>query len=80
MQGEVDLKKKILIDIWDWDPPPLSHDFMGFIEVSIQDLLDAGLKGNPLALRPPPLPHKQEVGSLYIDKAILALPQVSSTF
>ena len=74
--GELDLQKKFVIDIWDWDPPPFSHDFMGYIEVSTQDLLTAYKTGDPLPLLPPPPPHKQNVGCLYVQKAVRALPKV----
>ena len=70
------MKKKFLIDVWDWDPPPLSDDFMGYLEVSLEDLIQKAQFGTPLALIPPPPPHKQIVGSLYVETAVLALPQV----
>jgi hypothetical protein len=70
------MKKKFLIDLWDWDPPPFSHDFMAYVEVSLEDLIHKAQNGAPLALKPPPLPHKQQVGCLYVEKAVLALPKV----
>jgi hypothetical protein len=70
------MKKKFLIDLWDWDPPPLKHDFIAYLEVSLEGLIQKAKDCTPLALNPPPLPHKQQVGCLYVDKAVLALPQV----
>jgi len=70
------MKKKFLIDVWDWDPPPFSHDLMGYLEVSLEDLIQKAQCGAPLALNPPPQPHKQLVGCLYVETAVLALPQV----
>jgi hypothetical protein len=55
----------------------MSHDFMGYLEISMEDLLNVSGKGHTQKfLKPPPPPHKQEVGCLYVDKAIVALPQV----
>ncbi len=75
-EGAIDLKKKLLIDVWDWDPPPFSHDFMAYLEVSLEELIQKAQDGAPLKLKPPPEPHKQQVGCLYVDRALLALPQV----
>ncbi len=37
----MDLTKKLLLDIWDYDFGS-KDDFIGFLEVSLQELLDAG--------------------------------------
>ena len=73
---DMDLRgRKILLDVFDWDRFS-APDFMSFIEVTLAELID--LKGKPhgLPLRPPPAPHKQEVGELWVDRAELAYPQV----
>jgi hypothetical protein len=64
------------VEVWDWDPPPFSHDFIGYLTVSLGKLLQHAENGNPLPLNPPPLPHKQDVGCIYVDIAVLGLPQV----
>jgi len=73
--GVVDLSKKILVDIWDSDRQ--SHDdFMCYREVSLQQLMDAAASGRPLELLPPPEGQEQDVGRLYVDRAIIGFPQV----
>jgi hypothetical protein len=76
--GDIDLQKQFIVDVWDWDPPPFKHDFMGYMEVSTEQLLRAAQNGQPLPLLPPPAPHKQNVGCIYVDKAVLATPKVQT--
>lgn len=72
----MDLKdRRILVDIFDWDRFS-APDFMSFMEVTVAQLIDLKAKGHGLPLRPPPAPHKQEVGELWVDRAELAYPQV----
>ena len=72
---KMDMSRKVLFDIFDWDRFS-SPDFMSFIELSPKELVDQQGKPQGLALRPPPAPHKQDVGELWVDKAELAYPQV----
>ncbi len=78
--GDIDLSKEFLIDVWDWDPPPFGHDFIGYLVASLGKLLQHAESGNPLPLNPPPPPHKQDVGCIYVETAFLGLPQVTPQF
>jgi len=52
--------KKLLLDIYDWDRFS-SPDFMSFLEVTVQQLIEQQGKPHGLVLKPPPEPHKQDV-------------------
>jgi len=57
----MDLKhKKILVDIFDWDRFS-SPDFMSFLEVTVQELIQQKGQGHGIRLKAPPKPHKQDV-------------------
>ena len=71
----MDLQKTLLFDFYDWDRFS-SPDFMSYIELTPQQLLDQHGKTHGLPLRPPPAPHEQQVGELWVDRAELAYPQV----
>ena len=76
MEGTVvDLNKSVLIDVWDWDRGGDS-DFMCYREVKLQELMDAAKSKAPLPLMPPPEGHQQNVGRLYVDRAIIGYPEV----
>jgi hypothetical protein len=70
----MDLGKKVLIDVFDYDFGK-TDDFIGFTEPTLRQLLDAAVSATPLQLSPPPPPHKQDAGWIFVDKALLALPQ-----
>ena len=78
--GRPDPQKKILIDIWDddgvWRAFGKSDDFMSYCVLSLQELMDAAREKTPITLRPPPKPHAQEVGLLYVEDAIIVDVQV----
>ena len=66
----------MLIDVWDFDA--LSHsDFMCYIELTLGELLYAAENMTPITLRPPPAPHKQTVGCLYVEHFRFGIPQVT---
>jgi hypothetical protein len=44
----------------------MSNDFIGYIEISVQDLFDKFESKELIALKPPPKPHKQEAGGLRV--------------
>lgn len=72
--GLVDLNKRVLIDVWDKDMN--ADDFMCYLEVSLQELVDAAESKAPLYLQAPPEGSKQSVGRLYVDKAVVGFPEV----
>jgi hypothetical protein len=71
----MNMQQKLLFDFYDWDRFS-SPDFMSYIELTPQQLLDQHGKPHGLPLRPPPAPHEQQVGELWVDRAELAYPQV----
>ena len=52
----------IVTAVWDYDACALSNDFIGFLEIDVQDLSI----GRVTPLKPPPEPHKQDAGSIEI--------------
>ena len=74
-QGPADLGKRVIVDVWDWDVGGRG-DFMGHVEASLRELLDAAASGAALPLLAPPPPHKQECGRLYVERAVLGFPEV----
>jgi hypothetical protein len=76
---KVDLNMKLLIDVWDEDFfPKVGKDFIGYCEPTIAELLECAVNRTPLSLKPPPLPHNQNPGKLFVDVALLGFPKVSN--
>ena len=71
----MNLDQKLLLDVYDWDRFS-EPDFMSYIEVTPRQLIDAQGSHTGFTLRPPPPPHKQEVGELWVDAAKLEYPTV----
>jgi hypothetical protein len=74
-EGNFDLDSKFLIDVWDKDMIT-SNDFIGFWEFTLRELLQLSISKIPVALSPPPHPHKQHAGKLVIDVVRPGFPQV----
>ena len=74
-EGNFDLDSKFLIDVWDKDLIT-SNDFIGFWEFTLRELLQFSISKIPVALSPPPIPHKQHAGKLVIDVVRPGFPQV----
>ena len=51
--------------VWDYDTG-MQSDFIGFVEISLQELALKNEKNELIALTPPPKPHNQEAGSLRV--------------
>ena len=71
----MNLDTKILLDFWDRDRFS-KNDFMSYIETTVRELLDQAGKQQGMPLKPPPAPHQQAVGELWVDKAVLNYPVV----
>ena len=71
----MDLNLKLLIDVWD-DDTFTRNDFIGYCELTIADLLECAANKTPVHLKPPPLPHNQDPGKLFVDVALLGFPKV----
>jgi hypothetical protein len=69
-----DLDSKFLVDVWDKDYT--SSDFIGYREFTLRELLQLSISKVPIALSPPPLPHKQNAGKLVVEVARPGFPQV----
>ena len=76
-RGEVNLSRKILIDIWDHDAGR-APDFMGYLEITLQGLVDAAREKTALQVKPPPSEKGkvEDAGRLYVESATLGFPQV----
>ena len=44
----------------------MKNDFIGYIEISLEQLVEKFSKDEPIVLKPPPKPHNQDAGSLRI--------------
>lgn len=69
------LDAKILLDFWDRDRFS-KNDFMSYIETTVRELLEQAGKKQGMRLMPPPAPHQQAVGELWVDKAEMQYPVV----
>ncbi len=65
----------MLIDLWDHDTLN-ARDFMGYVEVSLNDLITCAENGSPLQVQGPQ--GKEDAGRLYVEKALVGFPQVNS--
>jgi len=74
--GAVDLKAGVLIDLWDHDVLN-AREFMGYVEVSLEDLIDCAESGSPLQVQGPK--GKEDAGRLHVEKAVVGFPQVKRT-
>ena len=72
----MDLSALVLIDLWDYDVLK-ARDFMGYVEVSLEDLIDCAESGSPLQVQGPK--GKEDAGRLYVEKADVGFPQVRRT-
>ncbi len=74
----MDLSRKVIIDLWDEDV--VAPDFMGYLEISLQGLVDAAGGKTALEVKPPPSKKAAEAGRLYVECATIGFPQVTATF
>ena len=44
----------------------MSRDFIGYVEISVEDLFNRFQSKELIVLKPPPKPHKQEAGGLRV--------------
>jgi hypothetical protein len=44
----------------------MKNDFIGYVEISIHDLIDKCEHNEIITLKPPPKPHKQNAGNLRV--------------
>jgi hypothetical protein len=51
--------------VWDYDKG-MNNDFIGYVEISAQELFDKHTNNEAIALKPPPKPHNQEAGKLKV--------------
>jgi hypothetical protein len=51
--------------VWDYDHRK-EDDFIGYVEISVQDLFAKYASNELIPLKPPPKPHKQDAGSLRV--------------
>ncbi len=51
--------------VWDYDSI-LKSDFIGYVIISIEELIEKSGYNEVIPLKPPPLPHNQEAGHLRI--------------
>jgi hypothetical protein len=72
-KGQVDWEACVLIDLWDHDRLN-SRDFMGYVEVSLEDLIACAEGGCPLQVKG--AQGKEDAGRLYVEKAVIGFPQV----
>jgi hypothetical protein len=53
------------VTVWDYDSG-MNNDFIGYVEISVNDLFEKFKNNELVALKPPPKPHNQEAGSLRV--------------
>jgi hypothetical protein len=73
--GPVDLSKRLLFDLWDKDTVT-NDDFMGFVEVSLQELILHAQSQSPIPVQAPAGKKTLGAGQLYVEKASLGFPLV----
>jgi hypothetical protein len=74
--GAVDLEARVLIDLWDHDTLN-ARDFMGYVEVTLEDLIACAESGSPLQVQGPQ--GREDAGRIYVEKAVVGFPQVKRT-
>ncbi len=74
--GAVDFEARVLIDLWDHDTLN-ARDFMGYVEVSLEDLIASAESGSPLQVQGPQ--GKDDAGRIYVEKSVIGFPQVKPT-
>jgi hypothetical protein len=72
--GPVDLTKRLLFDLWDKDAA--KSDFLGFVEVSLQELVLHAQNKTAIPVQAPAEVRTSDAGLLYVEKAALGFPRV----
>ncbi len=73
--GPVDLTKRLLFDLWDKDA--VKSDFLGFVEVSLQELVLHAQNKSAIPVQAPAGARTSDAGLLYVEKAALGFPRVN---